>query len=76
MTTKEEMKEVYKKWFKEDYDLILKSRGYERAKIALMRWADQNCWGYSLEDMERILYGDAFVDTQLTLREANRKLKP
>lgn len=68
--------QLRRKDMKDKFDLILKNKGIERAQIALLRWGDNNPWGYTLDDMERIVYGDEFVDTQIALREAKRKLKP
>mgnify|MGYP003640359065 CR=1 FL=1 len=70
--------EEFKRYLKKQYLNIEKEYGHDYANKQLERFYDDGSGGTdaTLEELFRIVWGDAFVDTQIALREANRKLKP
>ena len=53
----------------ERYELIKKERGFEYAQRAVNCWADDRTYNLSMEELQRIIYGDRFVDVNQHLRE-------
>ena len=62
-----------KKEIVERYNLIKEKRGLEYAQRAINVWADDNTYRLSMEELQRIIYGDRFVDVQEDLK--TRKIK-
>ena len=62
-----------KKEIVERYNLIKEKRGLEYAQRAINVWADDNTYRLSMEELQRIIYGDAFMNVQQQIKE--RKLK-
>jgi hypothetical protein len=56
-----------------NYNAIKEKRGLEYAQRAINVWADDNTYQLSMEELERIIYGDGFVDVQENIRA--RKIK-
>ena len=57
----------------ERYELIKKERGFEYAQRAVNCWADDRTYNLSMEELQRIIYGDRFVDVQEDIK--SRKIK-
>ena len=47
--------------------------GYAYSRRAILYWADNYTFGLNLEELQRIIYGDAFMNVQQQIKE--RKLK-
>ena len=62
-----------KKEIVERYNLIKEKRGLEYAQRAINVWADDNTYRLSMEELQRIIYGDRFVDVQEDIKA--RKIK-
>ena len=56
-----------------NYNAIKEKRGLEYAQRAINVWADDNTYRLSMEELQRIIYGDRFVDVQEDLK--TRKIK-
>jgi len=54
---------------RERYHLIEDSNSHWYAQRALLIWADNNTFGLTLQQIQRIIYGDRFVDVNQHLRE-------
>jgi|8_EtaG_2_1085327.scaffolds.fasta_scaffold167308_2 hypothetical protein len=72
------MDEEFKKYIIEMYRKIEKEHGHDYANLQLTRFYDNGSGGSNatLEELFRIVWGDAFVDTQIALEEAKDKLNP
>ena len=58
---------------RERYHLIEDTNSHWYAQRALLIWADNNAFGLTLQQLQRIIYGDRFVDVQENIRA--RKIK-
>ena len=67
------MEQTKEKHIVEKYNSIKEKHGLEYAQRAINVWADGNTYQLSMEELERIIYGDRFVDVQEDLKA--RKIK-
>ena len=58
---------------RERYHLIEDANSHWYAQRALLIWADNNAFGLTLQQLQRIIYGDRFVDVNQKLREHSLK---
>ena len=61
--------QVLEREIRERYHLIEDKNGHWYAQRALLIWADNNAFGLTLQQIQRIIYGDRFVDVNQHLRE-------
>ena len=67
------MEQTKEKHIVEKYNSIKEKHGLEYAQRAINVWADDNTYQLSMEELERIIYGDRFVDVQEDIKA--RKIK-
>ena len=58
---------------RERYHLIEDTNSHWYAQRSLLIWADNNAFGLTLQQLQRIIYGDRFVDVNQKLREQSLK---
>ena len=54
---------------RERYHLIEDTHNHLYAQRSILIWADNNTFGLTLQQLQRIIYGDRFVDVNQRLRE-------
>ena len=54
---------------RERYHLIEDTNSHWYAQRAILYWADNNTYNLTLQQLQRIIYGDRFVDVNQKLRE-------
>ena len=60
---------VLEREIRERYHLIEDTNNHWYAQSAILYWADNNTYSLTLQQLQRIIYGDRFVDVNQRLRE-------
>tara|TARA_R110002051_G_scaffold314849_1_gene392405 strand:- start:683 stop:952 length:270 start_codon:yes stop_codon:yes gene_type:complete len=58
---------------RERYHLIEDTHSHIYAQRAILIWADNNTFDLTLQQLQRIIYGDRFVDVNQKMREQSLK---
>ena len=60
---------VMEREIRERYHAIEDAHSHWYAQRAILIWADNNTYNLTLQQLQRIIYGDRFVDVNQLLRE-------